>query len=104
MTSRLRHTRPDTAPALDELRRVIRPLLPEGCSAVLFGSRATGTARARSDWDIGVMGPGPVPGHVLEHVRETLEGLPTLHVFEVVDLGSLPPAFRALALREAVTL
>jgi predicted nucleotidyltransferase len=104
MASALPHSNRGTAPDLDEVRRVIRPLLPEGCRAVLFGSRAAGTARHRSDWDIGLIGPGPVPGHVLERVREGLDNLPTLHLFEVVDLGTVPLPFRDAALREAVAL
>jgi predicted nucleotidyltransferase len=93
-----------TAPTLEDIGRALRPLLPPGCQAVLFGSRATGEARPASDWDIGLLGGAPVAGAVLERVREALEALPTLHTFEVVDLASVAPAFRKTALRDVVRI
>jgi predicted nucleotidyltransferase len=93
-----------TGPTLEDIGRALGPLLPPGCQAVLFGSRATGEARPASDWDIGLLGREPLAGAVLERVREALESLPTLHTFEVVDLASVPPAFRETALRGAVRI
>lgn len=93
-----------TTPTLDDIGRVLRPLLPPGYQALLFGSRATGEARPASDWDVGILGGEPLAGAVLERVREALETLPTLHTFEVVDLASVPPAFREIALRGAVRI
>lgn len=93
-----------TAPALDAVARLVRPLLPPGYRAVLFGSRAAGTARPTSDWDIGILGARPLDGATLERIREAIEGLPTLHTLEVVDLTSVAPAFREAALSRAVAL
>ena len=93
-----------TTPTLDDIARVLRPLLPPGCQAVLFGSRATGRAWATSDWDIGILGGTPLAGAVIERLREALETLPTLHTFEVVDLSTVPSGFREAALRDAVRL
>ena len=93
-----------TAPSLDDIARVLQPLLPPGYQAILFGSRATGQARATSDWDIGILGQAPLAGAVLERLREALDTLPTLHTFEVVDLATVPPEFRETALQPAVRL
>jgi predicted nucleotidyltransferase len=95
---------PTTAPTVDSIADLIRPLVPAGHEAVLFGSRATGRAHQRSDWDIGLVGEPPVTGAVLERIREGLDALPTLHTFEVVDLASAAPEFRREALRHAVRL
>lgn len=94
-----------TAPDLEEISAVVKRHLPGGEYHVyLFGSRATKQARPFSDWDIGILGPGLVRGAVLECIREDLEGLPTLHTFDVVDLAAVPDQFRRLALHEAVQL
>jgi predicted nucleotidyltransferase len=37
----------------------------EGRKVVLFGSRARGEARPRSDFDLGVMGDQPMPDHTM---------------------------------------
>ena len=89
---------------LEEVAQVVHARLPPGHRAVLFGSRATGAARLRSDWDIGIIGPAPVDGAIVERIREALENLPTLSMFDVVDLASVPDRFRERALREGVAL
>ena len=89
---------------MKDISRVIRGLLPPNHYAVLFGSRATGASGPRSDWDIGLAGPGPLDGAVVERIRETLEGLPTLSTFDVVDLAGAPAGLRERALREGVAL
>lgn len=49
--------------------------------AVLFGSRAKGTAHEKSDFDIAVSGVKDIEG-----LRERLEEIPTLYSFDVVNL------------------
>ena len=88
----------------NDISRALRPLVPATHRVVLFGSRATGCASPRSDWDVGVIGPGPVDGAVLERMREALEALPTLRTFDVVDLTTAAPELRARALHEGLTL
>jgi predicted nucleotidyltransferase len=95
---------PRTAPSLEQIGRVVRPLLPAAYRAVLFGSRATGRSGPASDWDVGLLGPAPLGGDVVERVREALDELPTLHTFDVVDLATVSEEFRAAALRNAVAL
>lgn len=89
---------------LMEVSRAVRGLLPPRHRAVLFGSRATGAAGPRSDWDIGITGPAPLDGATVERIREALENLPTLAAFDVVDLAVVPERFRERALREGVAL
>jgi predicted nucleotidyltransferase len=93
-----------TTPTLADIARVLGPLLPPGYRAVLFGSRATGQGAPRSDWDIGIVGPEPLSGALLERLRDSLDGLPTLHSFDVVDLAAAAPEFRRLALARTVEI
>ena len=63
----------------------------------LFGSRAEGTAHERSDIDIGIDGPAPVPAAVMAQIREELEEAPTLYTVEVVDFARVTDNFKAVA-------
>ena len=59
---------------------VIRRHLPDPAYRVfLFGSRATRTAGERSDIDIGIEGPAPVPRAALAAIHDELEEAPTLY-------------------------
>lgn len=60
----------------------------------IFGSEAQGTARPGSDVDIGLLGPDPVPPHVVQRIRDDLEALRTLRLFDVVDLRRADARFR----------
>ena len=68
----------------------------------LFGSEATGATWKSSDIDIGLWGNGPIPAIVIEDIREELERLPTLRLFDLVDFAEVPPDFRDQALKSAV--
>ena len=87
-----------------DIASALSALLPPSHHALLFGSRATGRATPRSDWDIGIVGPSAVDGALLERIREALDRLPTLRRFDVVDLCSVTPALRDRALHEGVAL
>jgi predicted nucleotidyltransferase len=53
---------------------VIRRHLPDPAYRIfLFGSRATGSAAERSDIDIGIEGPAPVPRSALAAIHDELE-------------------------------
>jgi predicted nucleotidyltransferase len=93
-----------TEPKLQDIAKALEPFLPPGWSAVVFGSRASGQARTGSDWDIGLLGPMPIGGAVVEKARDALEGLRTLHSFDVVDLATVPEGFRRQALSRIVRL
>ena len=79
---------------------IVRRHLPDPAYRVfLFGSRAAGTARDRSDIDIGIEGLAPVPREVLVAIEEELEEAPTLYTIEVVDFKRLPETFRRVVRR-----
>jgi predicted nucleotidyltransferase len=93
-----------TVPDLGEVSAILKRHLPAGYQAVLFGSRATGKASPRSDWDIGLLGPKPLRSRLVGDIREELEEMQTLHTFDLVDLTTVPDYFRKSALRMAVNL
>ena len=61
-----------------------------GHRVLLFGSRAGGKARQRSDFDIGVIGDEPLPVKVFYEIDDMLENLPTLYRIDWVDLNNAP--------------
>ena len=75
-----------------------------GHRVVLFGSRATGTAKSRSDFDIGVDGPARLSPKVFSQLAEEFDDLPTLYSIDWVDLQNTSPQFRQNALQGAITL
>ena len=94
-----------TAPDLGRVREIVRGYLPSPDFRVfLFGSRASGRAGERSDWDIGILGPQDVPLHLMARIHSDLEELPTLHRIDLVDLHSVSAAFRREALKEVRVL
>ena len=77
---------------------VVRRHLPDPAYRVfLFGSRAIGTAHERSDVDIGIEGPAPVPNSVLSAIEDELEDAPTLYTIEVIDFRRVSDNFRQVA-------
>jgi predicted nucleotidyltransferase len=70
----------------------------------LFGSRAGGRAKSRSDFDIGVLGDEPLPLRDFYAVEEALDELPTLYRIDWVDLNRAPAAFRERAMTSAEVL
>ena len=75
-----------------------------GYRVLLFGSRARGDARERSDFDIGVIGDHPMSPDAYDCIESELEALPTLYRIDWVDLARVADAFRERALREGVTI
>ena len=66
------------------LKEIVRLCEKYGArQAVLFGSRAKGTAQERSDFDIAVSGV-----QAFEELQEELEDLPTLYSIDLVDLDT----------------
>jgi len=90
----------DPADAAKYAALVIRRHLPDPAYRIfLFGSRATGSAAERSDIDIGIEGPAPVPGQALAAIHDELEEAPTLYTIDVVDFRRVPEKFRQVARR-----
>jgi predicted nucleotidyltransferase len=79
---------------------IVRRHLPDPAYHIfLFGSRAEGSAHERSDIDIGIEGPGPVPRAVLSRIHEEIEDAPTLYTIDIVDFTRVPEKFRRVARR-----
>lgn len=62
-----------------------------------FGSRVAGGGTERSDIDVGIEGPEPLPFGVLSDIAEEIENLPTLYKIEIVDFYKVPFKFREVA-------
>jgi hypothetical protein len=93
----------DPADAAKYAVLVIRWHLPDPAYRIfLLGSRASGSAAERSDIDIGIEGPAPVPHPALAAIHDEREEAPTLFTIDVVDFRRLPdkiPQSRATAHR-----
>ena len=88
----------DPADAAKFAAEVIRGHVPDPVFRVfLFGSRAAGSATERSDIDIGIEGPAPVPRSALAAIHEELEEAPTLYTIDVVDFRRAPESFGRFA-------
>jgi len=64
-----------------------------------FGSRVAERNTGRSDIDIGIEGPQKIPARVSGEIRESLDNLPTLYRFDVVDFKKVTPEFKKQALK-----
>ena len=71
---------------------------------LLFGSRARGDAKRRSDFDLAVDGDEPLSIQKFYEIEEALEQLPTLYSFDWVDLAKVNSRFREEALKSAQVL
>jgi len=78
---------------LKEVYRIIHSQL-KGVKVYLFGSRAKGTARPNSDFDIALEWHSKIPFVTLAKIREKLEELPTLKSFDIIDLNRVSQEFR----------
>lgn len=69
----------------------------------LFGSRATGEANDRSDYDIGILADEEIPLEQLNELNRLLnQKIPLLNTFEVVDFNRVGSDFKKLALKKRV--
>ena len=68
-----------------EVIRIIAKYLPDA-RVYLFGSRAKGTAKPYSDFDIAIEWKEKIPLHTMAKIREELDKLPTLKSFDLIDL------------------
>ncbi len=76
----------------------------QGHRVVLFGSRAEGTHRPRSDFDIGVVGPKPLPLKTFYRIEDELDALDTLYRVDWVDINRVSERFRKEALNNCEVL
>jgi predicted nucleotidyltransferase len=88
-----------------ELRkRLLEHFSPDHIFVFLFGSRADGSAKYNSDWDIGVMADGKIAGSTLERARDSLDEIRTLQSFDLVDFATVSEEFRKIAMRKLIPL
>ncbi len=82
------------------LRRTLRQAAPllQHHTVVLFGSRATGKARPRADFDVGVYGAEPLPLKAFFDIEDMFDALPTLYKIDWVDLNRVNEEFRRRAM------
>ena len=76
----------------------------DGRKVVLFGSRARGEARPRSDFDLGVVGDQPMPLDAFFAIQDMLEELPTLYRIDWVDFARAGEKLKERALRNVEIL
>jgi len=83
-------TREDTIKELirQEILKVALEL--RGYRIFLFGSRATGDARERSDFDIGILGDKPVSLRTFYRIDDLLENIETLYRMDFDTVARLP--------------
>lgn len=75
-----------------------------GHKVFLYGSRAEGNARPRSDFDIGIWGKEPLPLAAFYELEDMLEELPTLYKIDLVDLNRTSEKFQKQAMRHVEVL
>lgn len=88
----------------DVIRGITKNLMPKSHRAFLFGSRATGTNRRHSDYDIGVSGPRPLSPREWGALHDAFEEAPIIHEVDVVDMYDANKEFKEEALKDAVPI
>ena len=72
---------------------ILRARIPDRAVWV-FGSRANGNARRRSDLDLAVDGDEPLPLRLRSELAEDFDQSDLPYRVDVVDLASITPEFR----------
>ncbi len=94
----------------EEIKQILRERFREfeqeleEYTVFLFGSRAGGSAKPRSDFDIGVLGPCPLPVKTFYKIEDMLDSIETLYTFDWVDLNRVSESFRNEALQDTEVL
>jgi uncharacterized protein len=91
---------------IEEIRRACASMAEDlqGHRVVLFGSRASGGARERSDFDIGVLGDRPLPLKAFYRLEDLFDEIDTLYKIDWVDLNRVSPEFHQEALKKTEVL
>lgn len=64
----------------------------------IFGSRATGTNRPGSDFDIGIKNKEPIPYAKMALISDEVDRLDTLYTVQIVDFNKVTKDFKEVAL------
>ncbi len=70
----------------------------------LFGSRVTGEANERSDYDVGIAAQEQIPVSDLFGIQDDLENLRVMQKIEVVDFNKVGEDFKKVALAKVEVL
>lgn len=72
----------------------------------IFGSTANTTATEKSDIDIGVMSVSttPVTNQIIYDIRESLDKLPSLKSFDIINFDKASKEFKQEALKATIDL
>lgn len=73
--------------------------LLQGHKVFLYGSRAQGNARPRSDFDVGIWGKEPLSLEAFYKLEDMLDKMPTLYKIDLVDLNRTSEKFQEQALK-----
>ena len=71
---------------------------------IMFGSRAAGNSKERSDFDLGILSGKPVNPVSLYRLKVIFDELPTLYTIDLVDLNNVSESFRNEALKNYTVL
>lgn len=88
----------------ETIKRITKRLVPKTHRAFLFGSRAVGTNRLHSDYDVGVSGPRALSPREWGALHDAFEEAPIIHEVDVVDLYPASEEFKKEALKDAVPI
>jgi predicted nucleotidyltransferase len=70
-----------------------------GARVFFFGSRVDGSGTERSDIDIGIEGPTPIPLATLRKLKEEIKRIPLLYQIDIIDFKTTSEDFREVALK-----
>lgn len=62
-----------------------------------FGSRVSGKGSERSDIDIGIEGPRPIPLEIIVEIKAEIDEIPTLYRIDIIDFRNVEEDFYKVA-------
>lgn len=85
---------------LQEIVTIVRRTIdmPHYC-IFLFGSRASGTANPRSDYDVAIESDHPISAVIMSELREAMDALPVLQKIDLVNVADMSADVRELAFK-----
>lgn len=84
--------------------RILQTFANVDADVFLFGSRAQGTMRERSDYDVGYYTQEKVPARLLTDLKADLEEMPIPAAVDIVDFAQLDKEFVRIALQGGVNI
>ncbi|SFM14650.1 nucleotidyltransferase domain-containing protein [Pelosinus propionicus] len=85
-------------------RTILNAFIHTDADIFLFGSRATGMAHEKSDYDLGYYAEDGLSVDLLAELQETLEEFPIPARVDLVDFAVLSPEFIKIAVKGGVEI